>query len=296
MAAAGDLGWTIRRSAYFDSVALMRVAEQARQIPGVLEVTLVMGTPANRATLVASELWPVDAPATAPEDLLIAVRAKSDDALRLALASVEQRLDAPRESRPAARDDVAPRTIVGARRRAGVANLALLAVPGPYAAIDAHQALSAGLHVFLFSDGVSLADEVALKLRGRELGLIVMGPECGTSIVNGVGLGFANRVRRGSIGVVGASGTGIQEVTTLVRRLGPNRETRRRLPPRLRRTDPNGPRGRDDAGGGGYRGCSTHRRRPARPGPPGHHLFRHERQHRRPLYRRHPVRRSASPC
>ena len=220
MAAAGDLGWTIRRSAYFDSVALMRVAEQARQIPGVLEVTLVMGTPANRATLVASELWPVDAPATAPEDLLIAVRAKSDDALRLALASVEQRLDAPRESRPAARDDVAPRTIVGARRRAGVANLALIAVPGPYAVIDAHQALSAGLHVFLFSDGVSLADEVALKLRGRELGLIVMGPECGTSIVNGVGLGFANRVRRGSIGVVGASGTGIQEVTTLVHRLG----------------------------------------------------------------------------
>src|SRR5207244_7611318 len=57
-------------------------------------------------------------------------------------------------------------------------------------------------------------------LRGRELVLIVMGPECGTSIVNGVGLGFANRVRRGSIGVVGASGTGIQEVTTLVHRLG----------------------------------------------------------------------------
>src|SRR5437867_19065 len=220
MAAAGDLGWTIRRSAYFDSVALMRVAEQARQIPGVLEVTLVMGTPANRATLVASELWPVDAPATAPEDLLIAVRAKSDDALRLALASVEQRLDAPRESRPAARDDVAPRTIVGARRRAGVANLALIAVPGPYAAIDAHQALSAGLHVFLFSDGVSLAGEVALRLRARDLGLIVMGPECGTSIVNGVGLGFANRVRRGAIGIVGASGTGIQEVTSLVHRLG----------------------------------------------------------------------------
>src|SRR5436309_2539099 len=220
MAAAGDLGWTIRRSAYFDSVALMRVAEQARQIPGVLEVTLVMGTPANRATLVASELWPVDAPATAPEDLLIAVRAKSDDALRLALASVEQRLDAPRESRPAARDDVAPRTIVGARRRAGVANLALIAVPGPYAAIDAHQALSAGLHVFLFSDGVSLADEAALKRRARARGLLVMGPECGTAIINGVGLGFANRVRRGSIGVIGASGTGIQEVTSLVHRLG----------------------------------------------------------------------------
>src|SRR5262245_22820812 len=218
--AAGHLGWTIRRSAYFDSVALMRVAEQAREIPGVMEVALVMGTPANRAMLVASELWPADEPATPPDDLLIAVRAKTDDAVRLALDSIERRLDTPRETSSAARDDVTPRTIVGARRRAGSANLALIAVPGPYAAIDAHQALSAGLHVFLFSDGVSLADEVALKRRARDLGLIVMGPECGTSIVNGVGLGFANRVRRGAIGVVGASGTGIQEVTTLVHRLG----------------------------------------------------------------------------
>src|SRR5262249_23164548 len=166
MAAAGDLGWTIRRSAYFDSVALMHVAQQARPIPGVSEVAVVMGTPANRATLVASELWPADAPATAPEDLLIAVRAKSDDALRLALASVEQRLDAPRESSPAARDDVAPRTIVGARRRAGVANLALIAVPGPYAAIDAHQALSAGPPGFLFTHRRSLPAPVGLQPLG----------------------------------------------------------------------------------------------------------------------------------
>ena len=217
---AGHLGWTIRRSAYFDSVALMRVAEQAREIPGVMDVAVVMGTPANRAMLLASELWPADGPTTAADDLLIAVLAKGEDALRLALARVEQLLAAPRDSSPVSREDVAPRTIVSARRRAASANLALIAVPGPYAAIEAHQALSAGLHVFLFSDGVALADEVQLKRRARELGLVVMGPECGTSIVNGVGLGFANRVRRGVIGVVGASGTGIQEVTSLVHRLG----------------------------------------------------------------------------
>jgi succinyl-CoA synthetase alpha subunit len=98
--------------------------------------------------------------------------------------------------------------------------VAVIAVPGAYAAVDAHQALSAGLHVFLFSDAVSLDDEVALKRRGRDRGLLVMGPECGTAIVGGVGLGFANRVRRGPIGIVGASGTGIQEVTSLVHRLG----------------------------------------------------------------------------
>jgi FdrA protein len=104
--------------------------------------------------------------------------------------------------------------------RAVAASVAVVAVPGPYAALEAHQALSAGLHVFLFSDGVALEDEIALKRRARGRGLFVMGPECGTSIIHGVGLGFANRVRRGAIGVVGASGTGIQEVTTLIHRLG----------------------------------------------------------------------------
>jgi FdrA protein len=93
-------------------------------------------------------------------------------------------------------------------------------VAGEYAAAEAHQALSAGLHVFVFSDGVSVADERVLKQRARARGLLVMGPECGTSILHGVGLGFANRVRRGAIGLVGASGTGLQEVTSLVHRLG----------------------------------------------------------------------------
>src|SRR5712692_5005718 len=217
---AMQLGWTIRRSAYFDSIALMRLSEQAREMPGVLDVAVVMGTPANRAMLVESGLWPAEAPDTATDDLLIAVRAKTDEAVRLALGRVEQLLAAPRDSGPAARDDVAPRTILSAARRAGSPNLALISVPGPYAAMEAHQALSAGLHVFLFSDGVALADEVALKRRARDRGLLVMGPECGTAIVNGVGLGFANRVRRGAIGVVGASGTGIQELTSLIHRLG----------------------------------------------------------------------------
>lgn len=218
--AASHLGWTIRRSAYFDSVALMRVAEQAREMSGVMDVAVVMGTPANRAMLVESDLWPAEAPDPVADDLLIAVRANTDEAARLALGRIEHLLAAPRDAGPVARDDVEPRTILSAARRVGAANLALISVPGPYAAIEAHQALSAGLHVFLFSDGVALADEVALKRRARDRGRLVMGPECGTAIVNGVGLGFANRVRRGAIGVVGASGTGIQELTSLIHRLG----------------------------------------------------------------------------
>jgi len=226
------IGVSVRHSTYFDSVALMRVAEQARALAGVVEVAVVMGTPANRAMLAEAGLLPPDAPPTDAGDLVIAVSASTDAAVSAAVARVNDLLAARRDPAPegrtvapggrtvvAARDRIVPRTLVSAAR-AGAPNVAVIAVPGPYAALEAHQALSAGLHVFLFSDGVSLDDEVALKLRARARGLFVMGPECGTALIGGVGFGFANRVRRGAIGVVGASGTGIQEVTTLIHRLG----------------------------------------------------------------------------
>ena len=210
--------FTVRRSGFFDSVALMRVAEEARRLTGVTEVAAVMGTPANRAMLAEAGMLPGDAPETDPADLLVVVDASTEDAASAALARVTELLSARREAGPE-RDDVRPRTLASAARHSG-ARVAVIAVPGPHAALEAHQALSAGLHVFLFSDGVPLDDEIALKRRAAALGLFVMGPECGTAIVGGVGFGFANRVRRGPIGVVGASGTGIQEVTTLIHRLG----------------------------------------------------------------------------
>jgi len=150
---------------------------------------------------------------------LISVRASTEAAANHALARVEELLTASRDLGQA-RQDMLPRTTISAARKSAATNVALIAVPGAQAAMEAHQALSAGLHVFLFSDGVPVDDEVALKRRARDRGLLVMGPECGTAIINGVGLGFANRVRRGAVGVVGASGTGIQELTTLIHRLG----------------------------------------------------------------------------
>ena len=213
------LAWTVRRNAYFDSIDLMQIAEQARQLGGVIDAAVVMGTVSGRSMLEEAGMWSSEAPEAGPSDLLVAVRAESDTVAHRALARVEELLSARRDGEPA-RDDMMPRTIGAAARRAAPASIAVVAVPGAHAALEAQQALSAGLHVFLFSDGVSLDDEAALKRRARGRGLLVMGPECGTSIINGVGFGFANRVRRGPIGVVGASGTGIQEVTTLVHRLG----------------------------------------------------------------------------
>src|SRR5262245_37672687 len=209
----------VRTDAFVDSVALMQVTERVRALPGVRAAALVMATELNQRVLDETDLWPAEVKHAGPADLVIVVRAENAAAADAALGQAEAFLAARRgDEGPYRREP--PRSITGAARRLPGANLALVSVPGAHAAAEAHQALSAGLHVFLFSDGVSLDDEIALKQRAKARGLLVMGPECGTSLVNGVGLGFANRVRRGHVGLVAASGTGLQEVTTLVHRLG----------------------------------------------------------------------------
>jgi succinyl-CoA synthetase alpha subunit len=209
----------VRPDTFVDSVALMQATERVRVLPGVRAAALVMGTDLNLRLLDETDLLPPEAKRAGPADLVIAVRAESAAAADAAVGAAESLLAARRGDQVPYRSEP-PRSIVGAARRLPGANVALVSVPGPHATAEAHQALSAGLHVFLFSDGVPLADEIALKQRAEARGLLVMGPECGTSLVNGVGLGFANRVRRGHVGLVAASGTGLQEVASLIHRLG----------------------------------------------------------------------------
>jgi FdrA protein len=209
----------VRPDAFVDSVALMQVTERVRALRGVRAAALVMATDLNRRLLDEADLLPAEAKRAGAGDLVIVVRADSAAAVEAALGQAEAFLAARRDDDGPLRS-APPRSIVGAARRLPGASLAVVSVPGAHATAEAHQALSAGLHVFLFSDGVPLEDEIALKRRARDRGLLVMGPECGTSLVNGVGLGFANRVRRGHVGLVAASGTGLQEVSSLVHRLG----------------------------------------------------------------------------
>jgi FdrA protein len=198
----------VRRDAFVDSVALMQITERVRTLPGVHAAAVVMATDLNRRLLAEVRLLSAETGRAGSADLVIAVRAESGVVADAALGQAESFLDARRTDSGAPRSEP-PRSIIAAARRLPGANVALVSVPGSHAVSEAHQALSAGLHVFLFSDGVSLADEVRLKRRGEARGLLVMGPECGTSLVNGVGLGFANRVRRGHVGLVAASGTGL---------------------------------------------------------------------------------------
>ncbi|WP_033287797.1 acyl-CoA synthetase FdrA [Amycolatopsis jejuensis] len=197
-------------NSYFDSVVLMRTAATLGARPGVRAASLLMATEPNRQVLADAGLLAAEAGAAGPNDLIVAVDC-DDDLVDSVLAAAGELL----EDRPAVvpGDLPAPRTLAAV---ADTADLAVISTPGRYAAAEALKALRLGLHVFLFSDNVDVRDEVRLKRYAHERGLLVMGPDCGTAILNGVPLAFANVVRPGRIGLVSASGTGLQQVSTLL--------------------------------------------------------------------------------
>lgn len=208
----------IRSGAYYDSVVLMHLQRSLLEQPGVVDAGAVMGTQANKELLDQSGLLTPEARAAGPDDLVIVVAAADQSAARAALANVDALIAARRST--AVDQEYLPKTLATAAKMLPEAQWVLVSVPGRYAAGVARQALELDRHVFLYSDNVSLEDEIALKQQAAEKGLLVMGPDCGTAIINGVGLGFANHVRRGPIGVVAAAGTGLQQVTSRIHQLG----------------------------------------------------------------------------
>lgn len=207
----------IRAGAYYDSIVLMQLQRALAEQPDVLDAGVVMGTPANLDLLADGDILPDGAKSARQDDLLLVVKAADETAAAAALAQVDALLTRHTRTHTST---FRPRSVESAFKALPHARWALISVPGKYAADVARQVLDAGRHVFLYSDNVSLADEIALKTTAQSKGLLVMGPDCGTAIIHGVGLGFANRVRRGNIGVVGASGTGLQAVTAAVHNLG----------------------------------------------------------------------------
>jgi FdrA protein len=210
----------IRRSAYHDSVTLMRLTRDLESVAGVCRAAAMMGTPANRALLHEAGLLTSEGRTASPNDLLIAIEADEVAAAEAGATAVETALAGKRTSTPTASSGYRPRTLRSAQATLPGANVALISVPGLYAGHEALKALQAGLHVMLFSDNVPLETEVTLKRLALARGLFLMGPDCGTAILNGIPLGFANAVSRGGIGLAAASGTGLQEVSCLITAAG----------------------------------------------------------------------------
>ena len=206
----------VRKDSYHDSVLLMRISEALKHVVGVEDAVVAMATPQNRDLLGAQGYGGPDLAAAGPNDLLIAVKGDAGTA-KTVEAALEELL---RSERRGVAEEVQPATVAAAVKAHPEANLVLISLPGEHAAREARRALALGMHVMIFSDNVAIEDEVALKLEAVSRGLLLMGPDCGTAMINGKPLGFANAVRRGPIGVVGAAGTGIQEVTSCIHRLG----------------------------------------------------------------------------
>lgn len=207
----------VERGRYLDSVALMRLSRRLSALPGIEEAALMIGSPSNKALLREAGLLAAEGEQAGTNDLVVALRASDErlgrEALRAAL-TVEERIRNSGETLPRTRSLATALDVLPG------ANLALISVPGEFAMAEARKALNAGLHALVFSSGVPLEEERALKLLAREKGLLLMGPDCGTALIAGTPLAFANAVPRGDIGIVSASGTGLQEVSCLLARMG----------------------------------------------------------------------------
>jgi FdrA protein len=210
----------VRRGEYHDSVTLMLISRESARLDGVQDVAAVSGTPLNLELLTRNG-YALDAePPAGPNDLVIAVRVADDETLDAVLAEIDDRLERHAATVPGGGVQAPPRSLTAAARRRGDLNLALLSIPGRHVPYEAAVALRAGMHVFCFADAVGLEQEAALKRTALQRGLLFMGPDCGTAIIDGVALGFANVVEPGPVGIVGASGTGIQEVSSLLDAVG----------------------------------------------------------------------------
>lgn len=202
---------------YHDSIVLMAASARMLAVPGTEAAMAAMATPLNVDLLRESGLWDDSLAGAGADDLVLAARGDDPDAaIEAGTAALSERRPTPRS----AGLGPPPRTVRGAARQLAGANLAVVSVPGEHAAWACWDALRSGLHVFCFSDSVSLADEVRLKDEALRRGLLHMGPDCGTAILDGVGLGFWNEVPRGRVGIVGASGTGIQQLCCLLAHQG----------------------------------------------------------------------------
>jgi len=210
------LKYLIRENAYYDSVTLMIITREVKKIEGVKEVIVGMGTELNKELAGNLNLLTPELQKITPNDFFISLDSIDDNIAKKAFAFVDELLS----KKKAESEDYRPSTLESALKYMPDANLVLISLPGKYAAREAKNALLNNKHVMLFSDNVTLEEEIELKELAKERGLLMMGPDCGTAIINHVALAFANVIKKGPIGIVGASGTGIQEVTVMIDKLG----------------------------------------------------------------------------
>ncbi|HHW7579981.1 TPA: acyl-CoA synthetase FdrA [Mannheimia haemolytica] len=210
----------VKKGSYHDSVVLMLLTNAISGLEGVNKVSVMMATPANKDIFAQSGLDTPELQEATPNDMVVVADVEREELIHIVMEKVEEFLKQKSQASAVQSGTEIVKSWDKATAKLPDANLAVISIPGAYAALEANRALDEGLNVFMFSDNVSVEDEKALKQKAHNKGLVVMGPDCGTGIIQGVPIAFTNSVTPGSIGIIGASGTGIQELTTIIDRLG----------------------------------------------------------------------------
>lgn len=210
----------IEKNSYQDSIVLMLLTNHLEEMTGVNSISVMMGTPANKDIFKTGGLYTDELEKATPNDMVIVADLENADLIDTIVEAAQSYLDEQGKKNKGSALEEHVKTWDKALELGEDASVAIFSIPGTHAALEIEKAIEAGKHVFCFSDNVALEDEVRLKQLAHEKGLLLMGPDCGTGIINGVPIAFTNAVRKGNIGVIGASGTGIQEVTTIIHKLG----------------------------------------------------------------------------
>lgn len=209
----------LKENSYQDSINLMLLTNHLGTLKGVIKTQVMMGTDANKDILKEAGLLSDEANSAKPSDMVIVVDTDDENVMSLVLEEIDKFIK-NLSNKKLSNEEKTIKKWDELKTQLEDANLALISVPGIYAANEIENALDNGLHAFVFSDNVSIEDEIRLKKKAHEKGLLVMGPDCGTGIISNIPLAFTNAVKHGKIGIVGASGTGIQEISTLIEKLG----------------------------------------------------------------------------
>lgn len=210
----------IKANSYQDSIVLMLLTNKLNTIDGVHNVSVMMGTPANKDIFKTGGLYTDELEKASSNDMVIVLDIEDDSLIEQVLTEIDVFLEEQTKGGGDASGEEVVKTWDKAFELGKDAGVVVFSIPGTHAALEIEKALDEGKHVFCFSDNVAIEDEKRLKEKAHDAGLLLMGPDCGTGIINGIPVAFTNAVRKGKIGVVGASGTGIQEVTTIIHKLG----------------------------------------------------------------------------
>lgn len=208
----------IKKNSYFDSVTLMLLSRKLSELKEVKKANVSMGTEHNKSILYKMGFKGEEIEGAASNDLIIALSLASDNAINDAVRVIEEYLHPSKKE--SSQIGYTPYSLEAAVKNQPDTSLALISIPGEHVFYEAMKCLENNVNVMIFSDNVNIKDEVKLKKYAENNGLLVMGPDCGTAIINGKPLAFANNVRLGNIGIIGASGTGIQETSVTVHKLG----------------------------------------------------------------------------